>query len=574
MLISLRNIKKSYGEQVVLAGVNLDIVRGAKIGLVGGNGAGKTTLANIITGNLAYDAGTIITSSETFNIGYLRQAESELELFFDIINNKDRSGDFKRITSHLGMKKVQKWSSERLRNLSGGEKTKLALAKIWSLNPDLIVLDEPTNHLDFQGIKYLIAELNNYKGTAIVISHDRYFLDQTVASVAEVEKGFIKVFSGNYTSYRETKEKEYGDNLHLYISQQKEQRKIENTITQLKTWSDKAHRESRQKGSGMMGGKEYYRKKAKRRDKAVKSQIKRLEKIEQDSIERPEQEPQIKINLNAFEKGGRRLLVVDSISKAYGNLVLFKNSSFYINRGEKLGVFGPNGCGKTTLIKAILGQETLDAGSIDISSTARIAYVGQELPQDERESIKDLVKDWPIVEQKNIFQLLISLGLDYVQLNVPMDKLSRGERMKIAIGLAIRGEYDLLILDEPTNHLDLYSREALEKSLLQYQGTLLIISHDHYLLNRVCKQMLVFEKQEIKRIEGNLENYLARKEIKKDTDTNKANNADELLLLENEISRVLSELSLCKPTEDRYVLLDQEYIELIKRRKELSNRLT
>ncbi|HZK43768.1 MAG TPA: ABC-F family ATP-binding cassette domain-containing protein, partial [Syntrophomonadaceae bacterium] len=544
MLISFRKIDKSFAGIKILDGVDIDICRGDRIGLVGRNGAGKTTIANILASELNADAGTITTSREHISIGYLRQTESYPEVTFNKMIPEQERGEFQRITSHLGLDKVRNWSEERLQNLSGGERTKFALAKVWASKPDLVILDEPTNHMDFEGMKHLISKLENYQGAVIIISHNRYFLDQTVSQIAEIENGIIRIFQGNYSSYREAKQKNYESKQHAYESQQNEQRKIETAINQLQSWSGKAHRESRQKARRTGGSKEYYRAKAKRTDQAVKSQIRRLERMSDEGIERPTKGRRVNFVLQAPKRGGRRLLEADRISKSYGKLLLFTDSSFYINRGEKIGILGPNGCGKTTLIKNILGQETLSAGELSISPTTKIAYVSQELPEEEKHTLKDKIEKWKLEKQKEVFDLLIQLGLTYDRLSVNLEDLSRGERMKIDIALAIMGEYDLLILDEPTNHLDLPSREALEDSLIMFQGTIIIISHDRYLLKRVCDHMLVFDKHKINRIEGNLEDYLAKQsENKGGANIDKAKRDEELLLLENNISRVISELS-------------------------------
>jgi macrolide transport system ATP-binding/permease protein len=571
LLLSCRNLKKSFGDRLVLNGVNLDIRRGDRIGLVGRNGTGKTTLANILTCNLDYDEGSIITPRRKVNIGYLRQAETHPELLINVLNNPaEVSGEFQRLASHLGISRIEEWSEERLENLSGGEKTKMALARVWAAHPDLVILDEPTNHLDYQGVDYLISELAHYQGTAIIISHDRYFLDRVVSQIAELENGTVRLYPGNYSAYREARQKERENQQHAFESQQKEQKKIEDAIAQLKTWSDKAHRESRQKAQGQMGGKEYFRKKAKKRDQAVKSQLKRLEKMRQDGVKRPQKEQQVNFNLSTREKGGRRLLEAADVSKSFDKLILFEDSSFYVNRGEKVGIWGPNGCGKTTLLQAILGQEGLDNGEVFLSESARIAYVSQELPQGENNSLKDLVKERTIPEQKLIFQLLVNLGVPYDRLQIPLGDLSRGERMKIALGLAIMGDYDLLMLDEPTNHLDIFSREAFEESLVQFPGAIILVTHDQYLMKEVCDRLLVFEDHKVRRIEDSLEGYLAKKQSAlSHADLDNTNREENRLLLEAQISRVLSELSLRKPGEENYALLDQKYRELLRRRKDL-----
>ncbi len=574
MLISCRQVKRSFGDTVILAGADLDIDRGDRVGLVGRNGSGKTTLANILAGCLAYDEGSLLTAREPINVGYLRQAEAEPEPYVNRLDGqKGELGEFRRLVSHLGMTKVQDWSRERWQNLSGGEKTKLALARVWASQPDLMILDEPTNHMDYQGTKYLISELKSYQGAALIISHDRYFLDQTVSQIAELDNGHIRIYKGNYSAYREVRRRDRVSRQHAYESQQKEQKKIEAAVTQLKSWSAKAHRESRRKGGGQMGMKEYFRKKAKKRDQAVKSQLKRLEKMSREQVERPEKERRIYFDLDARGKGARRLLEATQISKAYGELVLFKDSAFYINRGEKIGILGPNGCGKTTLIKTILGEEIVDTGEIFLSPAAGVAYVGQELPQGEKGTLQELVANWTREQQKRTLQLLVQLGIPYDRLSVAMGELSRGERMKMAMGLAIMGECDLLILDEPTNHLDIYSREALEESLIQFPGTVMIISHDRYLLQEVCQHLLVFDDQKVSRIEGRLESYLTKRPYDKDSPEcqrlAEPDNQEELLLLDTKIAWILSELNRVKPGTSDYIALDQEYIQLVRRKNEL-----
>lgn len=571
MLLGCRNIKKYYGDRKVLNGVNLDVHHRDRIGLIGRNGTGKTTLADILTGNLDYDEGTIITPREKMSLGYLRQEENHFELLVSVLNNRDGlNGEFQRLASHLGINRLGNWEEERLKNISGGEKTKLALARIFAAQPDLIILDEPTNHMDHHGIDFMVSELAAYQGAVIIISHDRYFLDRTVSQIAELENGIIKVYQGNYTLYREAKKKERESQLQTYNSQQKEQQKIEDAIARLRRWSAKAHRESREKARRMIGGKEYYRKKAKKQDRAVKSQIKRLEKMRRTGMELPPQEAVVSFNLSSCEKGGRRLLVADAISKAYGNLQLFQASSFYINRGEKAGVFGPNGCGKTTLLKAILGKESLDGGKILLSKAAKVAYVSQEVPQEEKHSLRDRLVELPLAEQKDAIQSLINLGIPYDRFRVSLGDLSRGERRKIELGMAVMGDYDLLILDEPTNHLDLFSREALEESLMQFPGSILLVTHDQYLMEHVCDHLLVFENNKISRIEGRLPSYLARRRAEvSNTGVDTANGNVDRLLLETKISRVLSELSLLKPDDPSYPALDQEYQTLLRIKRDL-----
>lgn len=215
---------------------------------MGRNGAGKSTLAEILTGNSTADAGTIISSRQRIRVGYLRQAE-DAGIFRDVmVNEVDLSGELQRVTSYLGVRGFSDLQEEQLGKLSGGEKTKLALAAVWAAQPDLAILDEPTNHMDYQGVEYLIQELQRFPGAVVIISHDRFFLDNTVTKIAEIENGTITIYPGNYSAFRQAKQQQRESQWRLYQSQQKEQRRIDQAIEQLKAWSDKAHRESRQKG--------------------------------------------------------------------------------------------------------------------------------------------------------------------------------------------------------------------------------------------------------------------------------------------------------------------------------------
>ncbi|MEN6349116.1 MAG: ribosomal protection-like ABC-F family protein [Syntrophomonas sp.] len=575
ILLSCRDIRKSFGELTVLKEINLDINMGDKIGLVGRNGAGKSTLARIISGCLDYDEGRLIFPNKGFRIGYLQQAGNSPEASLHTITSAEREEgkQFLQVASQLGINNVQSWEDIRLHAMSGGEKTKLALATVWSLNPEFLILDEPTNHLDYQGAEWLVKQLDVFSGAALIISHDRCFLDQTVNKIAEIDCGVIKLYGGNYSFFRAEKEKAYEAQLHAYHSQRKQQEQIEKNIRQLQEWSGKAHRESRKKGAAdgkTMGGKEYFRKKAKKRDQAAKSKIKRLEKLYLEGIEKPEAEPNLRFSFHSGGKRGRRILAAENISKAYDELLLFQNSSFYVNRGEKVGIFGPNGCGKSTLLKMLMGQDKLDKGEIFLSPSARVAYIDQNIANASSATTIQTLSSLTNQEKTEAVTLFSCLGINYHQLGQRLEDLSWGERMKIEIARAILQNNDMLILDEPGNHLDLYSRESLERSLVNYQGTVLLVSHDRYLLNQVCNRMLLFDGNKVVRIESNLEDYLSKNSLenrkKQSTVDVGVDPEAEKLLIETRMSFLLGELSKYKPEEPEYLKLDQEFRELVVRK--------
>jgi len=568
VLMRCVNIKKGFGDQKVLKDINFEIRLGERIGLVGNNGAGKTTLANIIFGNIKQDEGTIIWSQEEVEIGYLLQSTFYTANTIDdmLANNKECIKEFFQATSHLGMDKVKNWDIEKFSGLSGGEKTKLALANIWSKKPNLLILDEPTNHLDFQGIQWLIDEIKKYDGTIIIISHDRYFLDQTAERILEIQDGVSISYKGNYTCYRNEKKLRYESQLNAYIVQQKYKQKIEKDIDRLKTWSDKAHRESSKKAekSGVkMGTKEHYRVKAKKKDKQVKSKLKRLEKVEIEGIKKPKTDKEINFDFNNVEKKGKRVIEALNITKAYGDKVLFRDSSFYIQRGDRIGLFGGNGCGKTTLIKAIMREKNIDEGHLFLSSSAKISYMNQDvLDLDGYSSIKDVFDITSREKENEVQTLLANLGFNQSMIKKQIKNLSLGERTRVKIAQLILNNNNMLILDEPTNHLDLHSRERLEETLENYSGTILIASHDRYMLERICDKLLVFEDEKIKRIECSLKEYLEKtKKEKSDKDQ-----ANEKLIIENRIAYIIGELTKYTPEDLEYHKLDSEFNDLVKRK--------
>lgn len=575
LLLSCRGIKKDFGEVSLLKDINLDIAMGERVGLVGHNGSGKTTLANIIFGSSEKHGGDILWNQKDVGIGYLMQStfytSTTFNKMFSNNNNKHSLRNFLETSSYLGLEKVQDWNDERLRGLSGGEKTKLALASIWVSKPDLLLLDEPTNHLDFSGVQWLIEELKKYYGAILIISHDRYFLDKSVNRIIEIEDGQINNYRGNYSYYRDEKKRRYESQLHGYLVQEKYKEKIAQDIDNLKGWSSKAHKQSRQKALEISGRKEYFRAKAKKMDKQVKSKLKRLEKIEIEGIEKPKEEERVNFIFKDAEKRGKRVLEARDITKAYGERVLFRDSSFYISHGDKVGVFGPNGCGKTTLIKAIMGEEILDSGDLFVSPSAKISYLSQDvLDLDGEKTILNLLDVATKEERSMARTLLANMGFNKEMVKKPVKTLSLGERTRLKIAQLILGENNLLILDEPTNHLDIHSRERLEETLEAYNGTILLVSHDRYMMERICDKIIVFKDNEIQRIESGLREYLNK--LDNGESNNKVgdrgkNNKEENLILENRIAYLLGELSRFSPKDPEYQKLDLEFKELIKRKR-------
>lgn len=541
VLLECRNICMEYGDDIILKDVNLSVKENEIVGIVGSNGSGKTTLINIICAQKKPLNGKVFFYKDNLKIGYMKQSAD--------YNNDDE-----------------------ISKMSCGEKTKKALNEVLYGKNDVLVLDEPTNHLDYEGIEYIIKKINNFKGTVIIISHDRYFLDQCAERIIEIEDGSCHEYNGNYSFYRRVKQKEYENKLKLYNKQEKYKQKINAEIENTKNWSSKAHRESRSKAietGNKFGGKEFNRAKAKRMDKQIKSRIKRLEKIKTDGIEKPNEEEKVFFELKEGRKKGSIALYGKEISKSYEDKIIFKKSSFYVNQCEKVGLFGKNGCGKSTLIKAVLGMTDYD-GELYLSNSKTVGYLSQDvIDLDEESTIIDLFHINNNREMGIIRTKLDLLGFHKNSVYKKVKYLSMGERMKIKLLLMIEQNCDILILDEPTNHIDIHVREQLEEILEEFKGTIILVTHDRYMMEKVCNKLLVFENKEIRRYEYGLKDYLDHKEHEKSENISKVNNnvKEQQILLDSRISYVLSKLSICKKDSDEYKAFEREYNDLIKKQK-------
>ena len=552
-VMSIKGLKKTFNENMLFHHVNIDIHEGERIGIVGPNGAGKTTLARMIVKEIEPDEGTISCKGK---IGYLKQSIDQEGMIENHRVDVD-SFDFKR-EKELGIRSLNLGAD----NLSGGEKLKLALTKVWSTNPDLLILDEPTNHLDEKGVNWLIRELHSFHGAVLVISHDRYFLDQTINRILEVEAGKINDYQGNYSAYRVEKQNRYEEQLHHYSVQQKEVKRIEGQLAGLTNWSEKAHRESTKQD----GAKEYYRMKAKKMDRQVKSKQKRLEKeLQKNKLEQPNQEKEVRFQFQGNNSRGKRVLEAMNVGKCYEERWLFRKSSFYMKYGERIGIVGENGCGKTTLLRTLLGLERTSEGEVWKSPSLKIGYLSQDvhdLPEE-----KTPLSALNVVTKEEIFQaksILASMGMERV--NATINQLSLGERTKLKLTRMLMNKYDLLILDEPTNHLDLPSREQLESTLQSFTGSLLIVSHDVYFLEKMCDRLFVFEDQRVKRVEMNLSDFRSRTKEKSSLASSKKNE-EQKMLLDNEISALISEISLLLPGDEKLAELDSRLEMLFEKKR-------
>ncbi len=535
VLLKGEKISQCFGELTLLRQVEFEINEGEKIGIVGQNGCGKSTLLEMLAGRLNPSEGQFYWYKPCVT-SYMQQVTDEAE--------------------------------ERL--LSGGERTKKRLREALYQKHQLLLLDEPTNHLDQDSIKWLIKELQKEISTLVVVSHDRYFLDQCVSRIIEIEDGKLKSYPGNYHFYQEEKQKQRASQLHAYESQEKRKQKIEAEIETLKGWAQKAHHDARAKAietGNKFGGKEHNRAKAKKRDKQVASKIKRLTAMIEEGVEKPKDEQKIQFNLHESSKANKRVIEAKNIGKTYGKKCLFEKSSFYIKYGEKIGLFGPNGCGKSTLVKALMGELTLE-GQLFLSEGIKVGYMSQEVTDMNPLYTASQYLELETKEEiRNAREKLVQMGFSREAFNQVIGTMSRGQQMKLKLLKMILERCQLLILDEPTNHMDLSVRETLEEVLAQYNGTLLLITHDRYMLEKLCDRLLVFKEHQIARFEGKLSEYEEKQMAK--AKPNKKEREIERLKIENQLAYWISVLSAHPVGSEAYQTAQDEYEKCLVQKRNL-----
>ncbi|MCR8849419.1 ABC-F type ribosomal protection protein [Rossellomorea sp. SC111] len=539
-IMKLLNITYEVMEEKLFEEVNGSVQEGEVIGIIGNNGAGKTTLLQLITGERTPTEGQIQWLHHDVTITMVEQ------------ETETHSSEGMTITQ---AKLLEKWQvpNHEFQQLSGGEKLKARLAKGFSQKADLLLLDEPTNHLDQESLKSLTKYIRDYKGTILLVSHDRYFLDEAVTKIWSIEGKKLIEHKGNYSSYMEARKQRRMTQQREYEKQQKMVERIESQMKELTSWSKKAHAES----TKQEGYKEHYRVKAKRMDTQVKSKQKRLEKeLERTKVTEVEEEHNVRFSIQTTHKTGKRFLEMKNLKKSFEGRTLFENANFTIQHGEKISILGPNGSGKTTLLKIFMGMEPSD-GEVWMSPSANIGYLTQEvfdLPFDQTPG--ELFHKETFAERGKVQTLMKHLGFQTSHWQEPIRNMSMGERVKIKLMKYILEERDVLILDEPTNHLDLASREQLEDTLSQYNGTLIIVSHDRYFLEKTTDIKLV------------IENGTIRKELDEPA-SERDDKEEQRMKLETERQEVLGHLSFKAPGDEGYAELDRKFIELTKQINEL-----
>lgn len=537
IILSCKDIHKSYGIDVILDKVTFNINEGEKVGLIGPNGAGKTTLFKILTGQLEHDDGELFIDKNK-KLGYLSQhlsLESSstiykelLTVFKELLDMENRirelevklnepydssrqeyhdkiiqeyttlselydhrggytyKGEINRILKGLGFGEED--YNKSISILSGGQKTRVALCKLLLTMPEILLLDEPTNHLDLEAIEWLEEYLKSYKGTIIIISHDRFFLDAITNKTIELINGHSNSYNGNYSSFVEQKKANYEIQLKAYNLQQAEIKRQEEIIERYRSFN-------REKSI-----------------KAAESREKALEKIER--IEAPDRDPKAsKIKFETQIKSGNDVLHAEKLSKSYGEKLLFSNLDLDIKRGEKTALIGENGRGKTTLFKIIMDKVEKNSGISVLGKNVFIGYYDQEQSDLnlEKTVLDEVWDDFPNMTTTQLRSALAAFLFTGDDVFKPISTLSGGEKCRINLLKLMLSKSNFLLLDEPTNHLDIVSREALEEALLGYDGTILVISHDRYFLNKVIGKIYELKEDGVKEYLGNYNYYIEKK---------------------------------------------------------------
>ena len=533
MILSLSGVSKSFGTDVILEKITFNMEEKEKAAIVGVNGAGKTTLFKIITGESTYDSGDVYIKKD-ISLGYLKQNAmpnsddtiynemlsvfknlietenelrqmehemsslkgteleehmkkySDLQYQFELMDGYSYKSRIKGVLKGLGFSEED--FERPVNSLSGGQKTRVYLGSLLLSNPDLLLLDEPTNHLDIDSVTWLEEFLKSYTGAVLIISHDRYFLDKIVTKTIEIENKKSHVYEGNYSFYAKNKEINRQIEQHHYIQQQREIKRQEEVIAKLKSFN---------------------------REKSIKraeSRQKQLDKIV--PVDKPENLPEkMRLKLTPKITSGNDVLHAEGLSKSFDNTTLFENLDIDIKRGDKTAIVGPNGIGKSTLLKILLGKAQKSSGEIKFGTNVNVGYYDQEQHNfDESKTIFQEISDtYPEMtngEIRNVLASFVFMGDDVFKV---ISSLSGGEKGRVSLAKIMLSKANFLILDEPTNHLDIYSKEILESAINNYEGTVLYVSHDRYFINKTALKVLEMSKEGITEYLGNYDYYIEKK---------------------------------------------------------------
>lgn len=535
--LSFNNVKKYLDANLVLEDVSFNVFDGEKVGIVGINGCGKSTILKLMAGihTMSNDDKGLVIMPRNATVAYLEQVPTfdrnlkvreilnlafkdadDIEVQMHDLENKMKSMDSSEVETALkkysklqsrfetlgGYDKEEKLSKvctglnfsesflgKQFNLLSGGEKTTVILGKILLENPDILLLDEPTNHLDIKAVEWLEDYLKSYQGIVVVVSHDRYFLDNVVNKIIEIEDGMAATYKGNYSSYTKQKEENMLIQFEQFKEQQKQIKAMENTIKTLRDWAQRP---------GAAGEKFF------KRAASIQKQLDKIQRISKPKFDKPN----MKLDLKESDRSGNEVIKIKNFSKRFDDKVLFEDSSLLVKYKERAALLGPNGCGKTTLLKVLLGEEAADSGEAVFGASVKYAYLPQNINfHDEEATVIDTFRKDLFMGEGEARQYLAKFMFFGSAVFRKVKQLSGGERIRLKLSRLLYDDINLLILDEPTNHLDIDSIENLEETLDNFHCTLFFISHDRYFINKIATTIIEADNHKLKKYNGNYDYF-------------------------------------------------------------------
>ncbi|HDR6275638.1 MULTISPECIES: ribosomal protection-like ABC-F family protein [Bacillus] len=528
-ICSVNNVTKSFGGNIIFENISLEIKNGERVGLVGRNGSGKTTIFQLLTGMESLDAGAIHMKKGT-RIGHVAQIPKfdESMTVYEVLSSafkieKELEREMRTLEKHMAEEQessvlqklmerygiiqekfaflggyeieanimkvanglqVTELFPRSFLELSGGEQTKVSLAYMLLQKPDLLLLDEPTNHLDLFAVEWLEQFLKEYNGTVMVISHDRYFLDEVVTKIFDLEDGEIHVYHTNYSRFVEEKEERLLQEFQAYQEQQKKIKKMKEAIKRLREWANQANPPN----EGLH-----------KRARSMERALERMEKLKKPILERK----QMGLQFEGQERSGKDVVVMKEVSKGFAEHLLFNEANLHVRFQERAAIVGRNGTGKTTLLKLLLEQIEPDAGEIRIGSSVKIGYLSQHAYGNRKSNVLEAFREYVAVTEGEARHILAKFLFYGPAVFKKVTQLSGGEKMRLRLAQLMYQDINFLILDEPTNHLDIESREVLEEALEQYNGTILAVSHDRYFLNKLFEKTYWIDERKLFEFAGN-----------------------------------------------------------------------
>ena len=536
--IELNNIKKNYGLKNILDGFNLEIKTGERVALIGQNGSGKSTILRLISKQEQVDYGNInIRKGAT--IGVLNQIyenekddilvkdflydgfknileieknlkcieenmanEQNPDLLEKLINQYGRLQEkfsiaggyeiqekFSKICSKFKIN--ENMQNQNYNDLSGGEKTKINLAKLLLKNPDILLLDEPTNHLDIESLNFLEELILKYNGTVLIVSHDRYFLDKIINKTVLLENGKAKIYFGNYSYFLEEDERRTLAEFENYKNQQRQIEKMKESIKTLRKFGDLAKNEM------------FFK-----RAKSIERRLEKLEVLDKVDLNKKS----INLTFKLENRSGKDVLEIEKLTKSFNEKIIFEEANMFLSYGEKVALIGKNGTGKSTLINMILGKDNDFQGKIKLGTSIKIGYIPQNIVfENENQTVLDYFWEENNFSETQARNILSKYGFRGEDVFKKIGKLSGGEKVRLILLKLIQKDKNFLILDEPTNHIDIDTREILEEALKEYSGTVLFVSHDRYFINKLADRVLNIENLKIKSYTGNYDEFEMKK---------------------------------------------------------------